>query len=221
MDWPVNCANCGKVTLVNDEPGEKCVWCGKSPYKKEADLMIPEERAKYEGMNKNARGKWLADRMEEIIADIRSMPQKKVLEKWPFGQSTFYKLMNLYAPELLRKPTSKPKKREDKKPPVTVMADYPYQATIAGNENLPTLEVKAKFDFLREMAERLKTGQHIRLILPATIRKTTVTSVWYAIKGKGSRHSSFKRNGDNYACYLWFGSLELSATSKLLRKGGK
>lgn len=116
--WPVNCANCGKQTFVDGTPGEKCIWCSKSPYKKEAGSMISQdERAKYEAMNMQERGKWLDDHMEEIIADIRSMPKKKVFEKWPLGQSTFAKLRKLHAPGLIRKPIKKPK--GIKKPPVT------------------------------------------------------------------------------------------------------
>jgi len=98
------------------------------------------------------------------------------------------------------------------------MTEYPYQATIVGNESLPKGRQMSRFLFLHNLAEKLKPGQHIRLVVPQTIGKAAVTSVWYAIKGKGKPHSMTKRNTDkSYAVYLWFGPVELPATSKLLR----
>lgn len=118
--WPVNCANCGKQTFVDGTPGEKCIWCSKSPYKKEASPMVSQdERAKYEAMNMQERNKWLYSHMEEIIADIRSMPKKKVFEKWPFSPSKFLKIIRIYAPELIRKPRKNREVIKGEKPPAT------------------------------------------------------------------------------------------------------
>lgn len=96
--------------------------------------------------------------------------------------------------------------------------EYPYQATIVGNESLPRGRQVSRFLFLHDLAKKLKPGQHIRLVIPEALGKASATSVWYAMKGKGKPHSMTKRNTDkSCAVYLWFGPLELPATSKLLR----
>ncbi len=82
-------------------------------------MVSQDERAKYEAMNMQERGKWLKDHLEEIIADIRSMPKRKVYAKWPFGQSTLFKLIKLHTPELIKKPRTEPRRRKAEKPPVT------------------------------------------------------------------------------------------------------
>lgn len=98
------------------------------------------------------------------------------------------------------------------------MTEYPYQATIVGNESLPKTGRASRFLFLHDLAEKLKPGQHVRLVVSRTQRKTAVTGIWYGIKGKGKPHSMIKKNtDDSYTIYLWFGPAELSATSKLLR----
>lgn len=98
------------------------------------------------------------------------------------------------------------------------MTEYPYQATIVGNESLPNGRRMSRFNFLHDLAKKLKPGQHVRLIVPNATKKMAVTGVWYAISGKGKPHTMIKKNDkDTYAVHLWFGSAELPATSKLLR----
>lgn len=115
MSWPVDCANCGKQTLM-DDPGDKCIWCGKSPYKKEGIV----EEVNFNDMSLRDRGKYIEKHLTEIIEDIRALPKREVLKKWPFGQSTFAKLKKEHAPELIgKRPTYKPRQRKDEKPPAT------------------------------------------------------------------------------------------------------
>jgi len=97
------------------------------------------------------------------------------------------------------------------------MTEYPYQATIVGNESLPG--TRTRFGFLRELAEELKPGQHVRLVVPITTKKATIRSVWYSIKGKGKPHSMFKKSHNEfYTVYLWFGPLVPSVISELLKR---
>ncbi len=56
----------------------------------------------WKGMSKAHQAQWLKDHKEEITADILSMPMAKVLEKYSFGQTTFYKLAKIYALERTR-----------------------------------------------------------------------------------------------------------------------
>jgi len=88
--------------------------------KKEATAMLEQdEKAKYEAMGVHDKGRWLKAHLEEIVADIRSLPRKEVLEKWPLGQSTLSKLTKLYAPEMIGKRGPKPQKDKGDKPPAS------------------------------------------------------------------------------------------------------
>lgn len=100
MGWPVDCANCGKQTLM-DTPGDKCIWCGKSPYKKEGTMQehSPSELKK---MGIREKHRFIEEHKEEIIRDARRLKKREILKKWDISSTTFYKLKKLYAPELLR-----------------------------------------------------------------------------------------------------------------------
>lgn len=115
----VNCVNCGKQTMIDlKNPEDNCQFCGKNARKKEVIMAEKEgmiDRAKYEAMGRLKRSKWIKEHLEEIMVDIRSMSKDEVVEKWPFGPSTYGKLRRIHAPEIigqqgaktLKKPTQK------------------------------------------------------------------------------------------------------------------
>ena len=96
------------------------------------------------------------------------------------------------------------------------MTEYPYQATIVGNESLPN--IRGRFSFLRVLAKKLKPGQHVRLVVPVTTKKSDIFGVWYSIKGKDKPHTMFKKNNDSYTVCLWFGAVVSTAISELLKR---
>lgn len=89
MSWPIECANCGKQTLVYT-PGGKCIWCGKSPYKKEVEMTNKPEK-----MNTRAKGIFIDEHQKEIIEDIGRLKNREVLEKWGIGLSIYYRLKRM------------------------------------------------------------------------------------------------------------------------------
>lgn len=98
----VDCANCGQQTMIGT-PEDTCLLCGKNASKKEVIIMEEMDRVKWEGMKRLERSKWIKEHLDEIVADIRSMSKEKVLEKWPFRLSTYWKLRKIHAPELIGK----------------------------------------------------------------------------------------------------------------------
>lgn len=104
----VNCVNCGKQTMIDlKNPEDNCQFCGKNARKKEVIMAEKEgtiDRAKYEAMGRLKRSKWIKEHLEEIMVDIRSMSKDEVVEKWPFGPSTYGKLKRIHAPEVIGQP---------------------------------------------------------------------------------------------------------------------
>lgn len=133
----VDCVNCGRQNLVDGSPGEICLFCGQPVgkkvlvrtseiiNKKEVEVMVTEEeRARYKAMSPPAQGRWLKSHLEEIVVDIRAMPRKEVLKKWPFGQTTLLKFIKLHAPELIGKRAKKKEKPETKKTKDQVLTEH-------------------------------------------------------------------------------------------------
>lgn len=116
----------GRVELLNSKKGRE----GEQPSravaialatrvenkKEEKAMVTPEERTNYERMSPPAKGKWLKKHMEELVADIKSMPKEEVLELWPFKETTYLKLKKKHAPELVGKRKPRPKPGKDKPP---------------------------------------------------------------------------------------------------------
>ncbi len=100
MSWPVDCANCGKQTLVDGVPGEKCIWCGKSPYKKEA--IMQEQPSEPKRMTIRNKHLFIEEHKEEIIKDARKLKKREVLKKWGISNTAYYQIRKRYAPELIR-----------------------------------------------------------------------------------------------------------------------
>lgn len=92
------------------------------------------------------------------------------------------------------------------------MDDYPYQATIVGQQAMPE-SPRGKWLFLNKMIQKVEPGQTVRLIIPKGVHRSSIDTAWIrACKNKGViKHSRLIRNSDGSAIiYLWYESKQRS-----------
>jgi len=93
----VDCANCGKQTVV-DGPEDNCQFCGKNASKKEV-IMVDTEKHVGEKTSVPARPKkrkqlrkYYEQHKEAILADYRSMKLYDFFKRWHISTTWWLKL---------------------------------------------------------------------------------------------------------------------------------
>lgn len=96
-----------------------------------------------------------------------------------------------------------------------------FQASVVGLDSFHRRKRKRyQFDFLHDMAIKLKPGQAIRLVVPNNNIGQAAKKVWMRIKGMGIPCSTVTKCGiDQYLVFLWFekAEAELECGSYLAR----
>ena len=91
----VDCANCGKQTMVDlKRPEDTCLFCGKNARKKEVIMQDNKERPPVPPkpqIRKKVKAYWEKHK-EEILADYKSMLLRPFFERWHMATTTWMQL---------------------------------------------------------------------------------------------------------------------------------
>lgn len=102
MSFYVDCVSCGKQTLVDGEPGERCLFCGEpvsSPVQRilseiinKKEVSMQEKPVKSKPEKRKRRREYFEQNKEAMLADYYLLPIGEFLKKWALSSTTWVNL---------------------------------------------------------------------------------------------------------------------------------